>query len=215
MIALRRGRFRDPGLRTRGPLGLGTEFESVRDYLPDDDVRQINWHATHASGRPMSNQYRVEQDRDVVCLLDVGPADGAPLRSATLDTRLDARGRRGHGGRARRRRARRPLRRHRRSTPRSAAGCDRGAAAARAVVQAILDVEPRVVDSDYDLAFRAVGGGKRGLVIVFTDLVDEAAARSLLAAVPVLDPPPRGRRRVGHAIPISTARSVREPATHA
>ena len=56
----------------------------------------------------------------------------------------------------------------------------------RAVVQAILDVEPRLVDSDYDLAFRAVGGGKRGLVIVFTDLVDEAAARSLLAAVPVL-----------------------------
>ena len=43
VVALRRGRFRDPGLRTRGPLGLGTEFESVRDYLPDDDVRQINW----------------------------------------------------------------------------------------------------------------------------------------------------------------------------
>ena len=56
----------------------------------------------------------------------------------------------------------------------------------RAVVQAIVDVEPRLVDSDYDLAFRAVGGGKRGLVIVWTDLVDEAAARSLLAAVPVL-----------------------------
>ena len=54
------------------------------------------------------------------------------------------------------------------------------------MVQAILDVEPRLVDSDYDLAFRAVSGGKRGLVIVFTDLVDEAAARSLLDAVPVL-----------------------------
>jgi uncharacterized protein (DUF58 family) len=31
-----------------------------------------------------------------------------------------------------------------------------------------------------------VSGGKRGLVIVFTDLVDEAAARSLLASVPIL-----------------------------
>ena len=24
---------------TRGPLGLGTDFESIRDYSPDDDVR--------------------------------------------------------------------------------------------------------------------------------------------------------------------------------
>ena len=79
VIALRRGRFRDPGLRTRGPLGLGTEFESVRDYLPDDDVRQINWPATARVGRPMSNQYRIEQDRDVVCLLDAGRLMAAPL----------------------------------------------------------------------------------------------------------------------------------------
>ena len=79
VIALRRGRFRDPGLRTRGPLGLGTEFESVRDYLPDDDVRQINWQATERVGRPMSNQYRIEQDRDVVCLLDAGRLMAAPL----------------------------------------------------------------------------------------------------------------------------------------
>ena len=52
-IAVRQGRFRDPGRLTRGPLGLGTEFESIRDYLPDDDIRQVNWRATaaHAAGR--------------------------------------------------------------------------------------------------------------------------------------------------------------------
>ena len=43
------GRFRDPGARARGPLGLGTEFESIRDYQPDDDVRQVNWRATGAA----------------------------------------------------------------------------------------------------------------------------------------------------------------------
>ena len=58
VVALRRGRFRDPGLRTRGPLGLGTDFESIRDYQPDDDVRQINWTASARVGRPMSNVYR-------------------------------------------------------------------------------------------------------------------------------------------------------------
>ncbi len=54
------------------------------------------------------------------------------------------------------------------------------------MIQAILDVEPRLVDSDYDLAFRTVGGAKRALVLVLTDLVDESAAQSLLDAVPVL-----------------------------
>src|SRR5207244_3259584 len=51
--AVRRGRFRLEG-RARGPLGLGTEFESVRDYQPDDDIRQVNWRASQRMERPMS-----------------------------------------------------------------------------------------------------------------------------------------------------------------
>ena len=49
-LAVRRGRFREQGQVTRGPLGLGTDFESIRDYSPDDDVRQINWRATDRTG---------------------------------------------------------------------------------------------------------------------------------------------------------------------
>ncbi|MEJ7876964.1 MAG: DUF58 domain-containing protein, partial [Solirubrobacterales bacterium] len=59
--SVRRSRFRDQGLRGRGPMGLGTEFERVRDYSPDDDIRQVNWLATARMDRPMSNDYRVEQ----------------------------------------------------------------------------------------------------------------------------------------------------------
>ncbi|MGH8975880.1 MAG: DUF58 domain-containing protein, partial [Acidimicrobiia bacterium] len=70
VAAVRQGRFRDAGLLTRGPLGLGTDFESIRDYLPDDDIRQVNWRASARVGRPMSNQYRVEQDRNVICCVD-------------------------------------------------------------------------------------------------------------------------------------------------
>ena len=214
VIALRRGRFRDPGLRTRGPLGLGTEFESVRDYLPDDDVRQINWQATERTGRPMSNQYRIEQDRDVVCLLDAGRLMAAPIRhtnnaqSGARATRLDAAvdavtmvalvadelgdrsGVTVYDSEVRRR-----------LVPRRAGG--------KAVVRTILDIEPTLVDSDHDLAFRAVGGVKRALIVVLTDLVDEAAARSLLNAVPVL-----ARR---HAVVIASVRDpdLDEPLTHA
>src|SRR5204863_6951460 len=87
---VRAGRFRDEGLRRRGPLGLGTEFESVRDYSPDDDIRQVNWRATARLGRPMSNQYRVERDRDVICVVDCGRLMAAPFSDRTrLDAALD------------------------------------------------------------------------------------------------------------------------------
>ena len=81
-LAVARGRFRDQGATARGPLGLGTEFELIRDYQPDDDIRQVNWRATARLGRPMSNQYRLEQDRDLLLLIDAGPAL-APRRSAS------------------------------------------------------------------------------------------------------------------------------------
>ena len=151
VVALRRGQFRDPGLRARGPLGLGTDFESIRDYQPDDDVRQINWTATDRVGRPMSNVYRIEQDRDVVCLLDAGRLMSAPLdaRTTRLDAAVDAvtmvalvadeLGDR-CGVTVFDAALRAQLR------PRRNGG--------RAVVRTILDAEPTRVDSDYDLAFR-------------------------------------------------------------
>ncbi len=182
VLAVRQGRFRDPGRLTRGPLGLGTDFESIRDYLPDDDIRQVNWRATARMGRAMSNQYRVEQDRDVVCMLDVGRLMAAPLGDRTrLDATIDAAtavalvadevgdraGVIAFDDRVRRR------------LPPARGGGD-------AVVRAIFDVEPTMVDSDYELAFRAVGSGKRAFVLVLTDLLEEAAAQPLLDAMPVL-----------------------------
>jgi uncharacterized protein (DUF58 family) len=197
VVALRRGQFRDPGLRARGPLGLGTDFESIRDYQPDDDVRQINWTASDRVDRPMSNVYRIEQDRDVVCLLDSGRLMAAPLdgRTTRLDAAVDAvtmvalvadeLGDR-CGVTVFDAALRAQLRPRRRGGP--------------AVVRTILDQEPSAVDSDYDLAFRTVSGGKRALILVFTDLVDASAARSLVASVPVLT------RR--HAVIVA---SVRDP----
>ena len=105
-----RGQVPGRGLARRGPLGLGTEFESVRDYSPDDDIRQVNWRATARLGRPMSNQYRIERDRDVVCVVDCGRLMAAPFADSHAPRRRARRRRRGRG---RRRRARRPLRRDR------------------------------------------------------------------------------------------------------
>lgn len=184
---VRLGLFREEGRRARGPLGLGTELESVREYQPDDDIRQINWPATVRSGRTMSNTYRIEQDRDVICLIDCGRLMAAPVvdgKGTTL-TRLDA-------------------------------AVDAAAAIAavadelgdrigvvafadsiiasvaprrdggRVVVDAIHALEPRGVDSDYDLAVSAAGARKRSFILVLTDLLDPIAAGPLRRALPVL-----------------------------
>ncbi len=216
--AVRRGTFREAGVVARGPLGLGTEFESVREYLPDDDVRQVNWRATERLGRPMSNQYRVEQDRDVVCVVDTGrvmaspidlAADGAngprarppidaspthgraqaptaatsPEAGTRLVTRLDlaidaavavAAVADVVGDRCGVVAVGRDVQRQ---VPPRRRGAD-------AVVQALFDLEPTSATCDFGAAFRLVGEGKRALVLVFTDLVDVAAARLLLEALP-------------------------------
>jgi uncharacterized protein (DUF58 family) len=179
--SVRRGRLRDEG-RRRGPLGLGTEFESVRDYLPDDDIRHVNWRAAARLGRPMSNQFRVERDRDVVCIVDCGRLMAAPAGSGTrLDATIDAAvavaavaeelGDR-CGALAFAGDLLRTLSPRRRGT--------------EAIVRALFDLEPTAIDSDYARAFRWVGGAKHAYVLVLTDLLDETAAQPLLDALPVL-----------------------------
>lgn len=189
--AVQQGRFRDPG-RRRGPLGLGTEFESVREYAPDDDVRRINWKATERVGRPMVNQHREDTERDVWCLIDAGRLLASPAGDRTrLDVALDAVAavasvadvvgdRVGAVAFDDRVRSVHPPRR----------------ASARPLLRALDDLEPRVVDTDFDAAFATVAGQKRAMVVLFTDLLDAAAARPLLAAVPVL-----ARR---HAVVVAT-----------
>ncbi len=191
-LAAREGRLLDSSRRARGPLGLGTDFESVREWLPDDDIRHVNWKATQRLGRPMTNRYRLEQARDLIFLIDAGRLMAAPLGDRTrLDAALDAVAAVAltadelgdHCGavafdaelRARLR-------------PRRTGGRD--------IVQALFDLQPRLLDSDYEQGFRTVAGGKRTLVLVLSDLFDEAAARAMIEAVPVI-----ARR---HAVLIAT-----------
>jgi uncharacterized protein (DUF58 family) len=179
---VRMGLMREASRALRGPLGLGTEFETIRDYQPDDDFRQINWAATQRSGRLMSNQYRVERDRDVVCLLDCGRLMSAPLGDETrLDAAVDAVTAvalvaQEVGDRCGVISFDREIRRE----------LPPGRRRATEVVSAIFDATPAPVDSDYELVFRRAASGKRALVIVLTDLLDESAARSLVDATPIL-----------------------------
>jgi uncharacterized protein (DUF58 family) len=177
----RRGRTSDEG-RIRARLGLGTEFETIRDYSPDDDIRQVNWVATARVQRPMSNQYRIDENRDVMFVVDAGRLMASPVGELTrLDVALDSLaivavaadeagdrvGALSFDARV-----------TRQVSPRR-----RGA---EIIVRSLFDLEPSPVESDYERAFHAVGRQKRALVVLFTDLFDEAATRSLIGACPIL-----------------------------
>ena len=51
--------------------GRGMDFEELREYLPGDDVRDIDWNVTHRMGRPFVKRYREERELAAVLAVDV------------------------------------------------------------------------------------------------------------------------------------------------
>ncbi|HWI55610.1 MAG TPA: DUF58 domain-containing protein, partial [Bacillota bacterium] len=51
--------------------GRGMDFEELRDYIPGDDVRDIDWNVTNRMGRPFVKRYREERELGVVLAVDI------------------------------------------------------------------------------------------------------------------------------------------------
>jgi uncharacterized protein (DUF58 family) len=71
-LMARRGRLQQVGIRAARLMGAGREFESLREYQPDDEYRRIDWKATARRGKLISRQYEVERSQNVILVLDVG-----------------------------------------------------------------------------------------------------------------------------------------------
>ncbi len=56
--------------------GQGIEFEEVREYLPGDDVRTIDWNVTARQGRAFVKRFREEREMTVILLVDVSGSHG-------------------------------------------------------------------------------------------------------------------------------------------
>ena len=67
--------------RARVP-GDGTEFTGVREFVPGDRQRAINWPASTRLGRLQVNTFAAERSQDVVLLVDATSDVGEPGRSA-------------------------------------------------------------------------------------------------------------------------------------
>jgi uncharacterized protein (DUF58 family) len=51
--------------------GRGMDFEELREYIPGDEVRDIDWNVTYRMGRPFVKRYREERELALVLAVDV------------------------------------------------------------------------------------------------------------------------------------------------
>lgn len=78
------------GVRRARIKGLGTEFESLRDYN-EDDYRRIDWKTTARRGKLVVREYEQERNQAVIVCLDIGRAMLSEVEGVKkLDHALDA-----------------------------------------------------------------------------------------------------------------------------
>ena len=56
--------------------GRGMEFDEVREYVPGDDVRTLDWNVTARMGAPFVKVLREERELTLMTLVDVSPSQG-------------------------------------------------------------------------------------------------------------------------------------------
>jgi uncharacterized protein (DUF58 family) len=71
--------------------GEGTEFDSLREYVPGDDTRSIDWRATARQTTVAVRTWRPERDRHILIVLDTGrTAAGRVGDVPRLDAAMDS-----------------------------------------------------------------------------------------------------------------------------
>ena len=79
------------GIRPRRPPGGGAEFESLREYVRDDEPKRIDWRASARARKLMVRNFHVERSHSVMLALDCGRLMGAYVEHSTkLDHALSA-----------------------------------------------------------------------------------------------------------------------------
>ena len=181
-------RRREAGQRTVRRLGEGRVFESLHEWVPGEETRSIDWKATARRGKLMVRRYEDERRQQVMMVIDAGrlltaESEGRPRLEAAIDAALEL--------------------------AHSAVLHDdniglfvfadqvmrfippaRGRRALRQVLDALATIEGRMVEPDYPAAFAylAARNRKRGLTVLFTDVVDRTASDALVAQAGSLRP---------------------------
>jgi uncharacterized protein (DUF58 family) len=159
--------------------GGDTEFERLRDFLPDDEFRRIDWRATARRRKLTVREFQLEKNQNIVFMIDCGRMMTAMWDGLTaLDYSLNAVLMLSHVA----------IRRGdqvgliafdekvtRLMAPRT------GISASNQVIQSTFDLFPKMVEADYEGAFRALKTHvrKRTLVVFITHAIDEVTSRRI------------------------------------
>jgi uncharacterized protein (DUF58 family) len=181
-------RRREPGATPMRRLGEGRLFESLREWVPGDDVRQVDWKATARRRKVIARQYEAERRQQVLLVLDTGRLLTAEIAGvARLDYVVQAALELAYAAAQHDDNV---------GVMAFADGVQhfvppqRGRVGLRRVLDVLAVVEPTLVEPDYPGAFRylAVRNRKRALTVLFTDVIDRLASEALVAHVATLRP---------------------------
>jgi uncharacterized protein (DUF58 family) len=185
-LLLRRNRLQEMGLRHSRMFGEGTEFERMREYLPDDEFRRINWKASARRHRPVTMEYQTERSQNVIAVIDCGRMMQSPVAEiAKLDYVVNASlflayVATGKGDRVGMMTFADSVMHY--LSPKQGRG------QFYRMLELLYAVEPQPVEPDYGraMAYLAVKQRRRSLVIVFTDLSSGTSMNALVAQVSLL-----------------------------
>jgi uncharacterized protein (DUF58 family) len=185
-LMARRGRLRQMGIRAARLQGVGREFESLRDYQPDDEMRRIDWKATARRGRLVARQYEVERSQNVILALDIGRTmlaeiDGVQKLDYAINAALllayvatltdDNVGLLVFS-----------------DTVRTFLPPRRGRAQVFAILDAVYDLKASLADPDYRgaMGYLEAHWRRRSLLVCFTDLWDPDSSRHMISELAAL-----------------------------
>ncbi|MBK5191986.1 MAG: DUF58 domain-containing protein [Flavobacteriaceae bacterium] len=77
-------KLRQFGLKRIRRIGHTQEFEQIKEYVPGDDTRSINWKATAKHANLMVNQFQDEKAQPVYSLIDTGRVMKMPFNGLSL-----------------------------------------------------------------------------------------------------------------------------------
>ena len=72
------------GIKKIRRLGHNNEFEQIKNYVPGDDIRTVNWKATSRRNELMVNQYQDERAQHVYSIIDKSRSMRMPFDELTL-----------------------------------------------------------------------------------------------------------------------------------
>jgi uncharacterized protein (DUF58 family) len=179
-LLARRGSSYEQGLARLRHIGQGYAFESLRRYVRGDEMSRIEWKVTARRGDLIVKNFEPERQQSILVAIDVGRATAGEFQglsrvdylvNATLMLAFIA------------------LRQ--RDQFSLVAFSDRiesylppvtGVKNIEQVARALFQVQPRLVESDYDGACRFLGlkNRKRSLLCMMTDVIDRQASDVLL-----------------------------------